>query len=127
MDSDSDQEQRRTVYPIFSVFDIGQTDPVEGVEEVPDYAPRLKGGDDAGIFNATAVWLTDQGWTVTRETLGEDGATSVDGTRRVRIHDDLSDAHAAVTILHRAGHATLHTDVTDYHQHRSICETKSVA
>ena len=126
--SDGDQEQQRTFYPILSVFDISQTDPIEGMEEVPDYAPRLKGGDDAGIYNATAAWLTEQGWTVTRETLGsEDGATSIDGTKRVRIHDDLAPAHAAVTILHEAGHATMHTDLTDYHQHRGIYEAEAEA
>jgi hypothetical protein len=43
-----------------------------------------------------------------RTLAGEDGATSIHGTRRVRIHDDLSPAHAAVTILHEAGHATVH-------------------
>lgn len=124
--SDSDEEQRRTFYPILSVFDISQTDPVDGVEELPDYAPRLKGGEDAGIYEATAAWLTEQGWTVTREALGgEDGATSIDGTKRVRVHDDLSLAHAAVTILHEAGHATMHAELTDYHQHRGIYETEA--
>jgi antirestriction protein ArdC len=124
--SDSDEEERRTFYPILSVFDISQTDPIDGVDEVPDFAPRLKGGDDAGIYDATAAWLTEQGWTVTRETLPqEDGSTSIDGTRAVRIHDELSPAHAAVTILHEAGHALMHSELTDYHQHRGIYETEA--
>lgn len=41
---------------------------IDGVDEVPDFAPRLKGGDDAGIYDAAAAWFTEQGWTVTRET-----------------------------------------------------------
>jgi hypothetical protein len=36
-----------------------------------------------------------------------------------------SPAHAAVTILHEAGHATMHADLTDYHQHRGIYETEA--
>lgn len=123
---DSDEERRRTFYPILSVFDISQTDPIDGIEEVPDYALRLKGDQDAGIFDATAAWLTEQGWTVTHESLGgEDGATSIDGTKRVRIHDALTPAHAALTILHEAGHATMHNDLTDYHQHRGIYEAEA--
>lgn len=125
-ESSDDEEQRRVFYPILSVFDISQTEPIDGAPEVPDFAPRLKGGDDTGIYDATAAWLTGDGWTVTRESLaGEDGATSINGTKKVRIHDDLSPAHAALTILHEAGHATMHADLADYHQHRGIYETEA--
>ena len=76
----------------------------------------------------TPAWLTEQGWTVARAALNsEHGSTSIDGSRRVRIHDDLSPAHAAVTILHEAGHALLHATMTDYHQHRGIYETEAEA
>lgn len=126
--SDDDESTTRVYYPVLSVFDISQTDPIDGIDEVPDLAPRLTGDDPTGIYDATAAWLTEQGWTVTREALnGEDGSTSIDGSRKVRIHDDLSPAHAAVTILHEAGHALLHSTITDYHQHRGIYETEAEA
>jgi antirestriction protein ArdC len=126
--SDDDEGSTRIYYPVLSVFDISQTDPIDGVDELPDLAPRLTGDDPTGIYDATAAWLTEQGWTVTREALhGEDGSTSIEGSRRVRIHDDLSPAHAAVTILHEAGHALLHSTITDYHQHRGIYETEAEA
>ena len=128
-DENSDDEgTTRVYYPVLSVFDISQTDPIEGVDEVPDLAPRLTGDDPTGIYDAVAAWLTEEGWTVTREALnGEDGSTSISGSRRVRIPDDLSPAHAAVTILHEAGHALLHSTITDYHQHRGIYETEAEA
>lgn len=126
--SDEDEGTTRIYYPVLSVFDISQTDPIDGDDEVPELAPRLTGDDPTGIYDATAAWLTEQGWTVTREALnGEDGSTSIEGSRRVRIHDDLSPAHAAVTILHEAGHALLHSTITDYHQHRGIYETEAEA
>lgn len=126
--SEEDEGATRTYYPVLSVFDISQTDPIDGAEQVPDLAPRLTGEDPTGIYDATAAWLTEQGWTVSREALhGEDGSTSIDGSQKVRIHDDLSPAHAAVTILHETGHALLHSTITDYHQHRGIYETEAEA
>lgn len=126
--SDDDESTTRVYYPVLSVFDISQTDAIDGADQVPELAPRLTGDDPAGIYDAASAWLTEQGWTVTREALrGEDGSTSIDGTRTVRIHDDLSPAHAAVTILHEAGHALLHATITDYHQHRGIYETEAEA
>lgn len=120
------EEERRVYYPVLTVFDISQTDPIDGAEEVADPAPRLIGDDDAGIYEATATWLTADGWTVTRDRLnGEDGSTSIDGSRRVRIHDELSPAHAALTIVHEAAHVVLHSELTDYHQHRGIYETEA--
>lgn len=127
-ENDDDEGTTRVYYPVLSVFDISQTDPIDGADEVPELAPRLTGDDPAGIYDTTAAWLTEQGWTVTREALrGEDGSTSIDVSRKVRIHDDLSPAHAAVTILHEAGHALLHSTITDYHQHRGIYETEAEA
>jgi antirestriction protein ArdC len=127
--SEDEEDKKAAYFPVLSVFDISQTDPIDGVESEVDLAPRLRGDDQTGIFDAVATWLTAEGWEVTRERLhGEDGRTMVGGARRqVSIEVTLEPAHAAVTILHEAGHALMHSEVTDYHQHRGIYETEAEA
>ncbi len=64
--------QRVTVrvrYPVLSVFDISQTDPIEGVEQVSEPVQLLTGEDTAQVVATVTEWLTGQGWTVTRETI----------------------------------------------------------
>jgi hypothetical protein len=126
-DDDPDVEEQQFVYyPIRRVFDISQTDPIDPTAEVPNIAPRLRGGDEAGIFDATTVWLAEQGWTVTRQHLnGEDGISIFDGSRRVLIHDELEPAHEALTVLHETAHVLLHAGASDYQQHRGIYETEA--
>ena len=55
----SGSKARTKAFPILSVFDVSQTDSIDG-EEIPELAPRLIGGDDAGIYDATAERLTGQ-------------------------------------------------------------------
>lgn len=98
--------------PVVSVFDISQTDPIEGVEQLPAPVAQLQGDDHAALYERISEWMTGQGWTVTREQIpGEsNGYCTVDGTRRIVVDADLSDAHAAKTAIHEAAHAILHTD-----------------
>ena len=69
-EDENGEEERRAYFPILSVFDVSQTDSIDG-EETPELAPRLTGGDDAGIYDAAAEWLTGQGWTIDRASTGE--------------------------------------------------------
>ncbi len=125
-ETDDEKERRAAYFPVLTVFDITQTEPMEGVEEVPELAPRLIGADDAGIYDATTEWLETLGWTVERARLGgEDGRTVMDGTHRVQIHAGLEPAHEALTLLHEAAHVLLHSEVSDYQQHRGIYETEA--
>lgn len=98
--------------PVVSVFDISQTDPIERVEQPECPAVVLQGDDHAALYERTAAWMTAQGWTVTREQIpGEtNGFCTVDGTRRIVVDADLSDAHAAKALIHETAHAILHTD-----------------
>ncbi len=120
--------RRRVFFPV-SVFDIGQTDAIEGVEDVRPPVHRLDGEDEAGIFVAVAAYLRAQGWTVSRETiLGErNGFTTNDG-RRVVVDAGLSPAQAAKTALHEAGHVVLghlDDDFTEYLAHRGRYEVEA--
>ena len=115
---------RQLAFGVLLLAGIGHHDPP---------AARLDGSDEAGIYAATADYLTAQGWTVTRETIhGEtNGYTTTDGTKRVVVDAALSDAQAAKTILHEAAHVILHSaeDHAEYVAHRGLkeCEAESVA
>lgn len=98
--------------PVATVFDVSQTDPIEGVEQPEMPVHWLEGDDPAAIFARIREHMTAQGWTVERETIPGDtnGFCMVDGSRRIVVDADLSPAHAAKTMLHEAAHALLHTD-----------------
>ncbi|MDV8002883.1 ArdC-like ssDNA-binding domain-containing protein [Rhodococcus sp. IEGM 1408] len=120
--------------PVVSVFDISQTDPIEGVEQPTAPVAQLQGDDHAALYERISQWMTGQGWTVTREQIpGEsNGYCTVDGTRRIVVDADLSDAHAAKTAIHEAAHAILHTDddgklTTEPDQATRELEAESVA
>ena len=120
--------------PVATVFDISQTDPIEGVEQPTAPVAQLQGDDHAALYERISEWMTGQGWTVTREQIpGEsNGYCTVDGTRRIVVDADLSDAHAAKTAIHEAAHAILHTDdegtlTTEPDQATRELEAESVA
>lgn len=126
-------ERRAARFPILSVFDISQTDPIDGETDHSTVAHRLTGTDDLGIVAAVTDHLTDQGWTVTREKLDghTNGYTSNHG-RRVVVETDLSPAQAAKTFIHEAAHIALghmDEDHREYLEHRGLkeCEAESVA
>lgn len=134
-DAETGEETETTAarFPILSVFDISQTDPIEGAEQIENPAQRLTGDDPAGIYQAMADHMSAQGWSVTREHIDgqTNGYTTIDGTRRIVVEANLDPAHAAKTMLHEAAHATLHAEIGtgEYIEHRGIyeCEAESVA
>jgi len=123
-EDENGEEERRAYFPILSVFDVSQTDSIDG-EEIPELAPRLIGGDDAGIYDAAAEWLTVQGWSIDRASIGEVNGFTQHTKRTITIHDQLQPAQAAATMLHEAAHALMHAEATDYHEHRGIYETEA--
>lgn len=123
-----DEGEVITYFPMLSVFDIDQTDPVDPDDDPSNLAHPLTGADELGIAQAATEWLTEQGWTVTREPIGRQvhGYTHPE-TRRVVIEETLSPAHAAKTTLHEAAHVILHAeeDRAEYVEHRGIKETEA--
>lgn len=124
-----EEEKKITRFPILSVFDISQTDPIEGAQTPAHPARRLEGADDADLYARTAAYLEGIGWTVTREAIaGEaNGYTTTDGTRRVVVEANVSEAQAAKTAIHEAAHVLLHAeeDHAEYIAHRGIKETEA--
>ena len=43
------------------MFDIGQTDPIEGTEVVDDLPAQVEGDDVAGLATNVTDWLTGRG------------------------------------------------------------------
>ena len=115
-------------YPLVTVFDITQTDPIDAASLPADPARLLMGADDHGIINTLTAHLAEQGWTVSRETIrGGANGYADPSARRVVIRTDLPAEHTAKTLIHETAHITLgHTDdLAGYDQHRGLAETEA--
>lgn len=85
-DENGDETERKIArFPILTVFDVSQTEPIEGAEQVADLTAHVEGDDVTGIAAKVAAWLTGQGWTVEVEPIDglTNGYTTTDGTKRV--------------------------------------------
>lgn len=111
-------------FPVVSVFDISQTDLIDGNED-QRLAKQLRGEDTAGIYDALAAWITSQGWIIHIEpTAGANGYT--DSTnKKIVLSPNLEPAQATKTLIHETAHALMHSDITDYQTHRGIYETEA--
>ncbi|NKS56265.1 ImmA/IrrE family metallo-endopeptidase [Rhodococcus hoagii] len=122
-------ERKRVFFPILSVFDIAQTDPIDGHPQPEHPARRLEGEDPTQIADRVAAVMVARGWNVTREAIpGEvNGYTTTDGSKRIVIDADLSPAQAAKTAIHEAAHALLHADADAMPEgmHRGIGEVEA--
>jgi hypothetical protein len=102
------EDKRRVYHPVLSVFDIAQTDLMEGHQDHSMLAHRLVGGDEQGLLDAVTAYLTGTTWSVIRESIsGAHGYTTTDESRRVVIDSRLGPVMAARTALHEAAHITL--------------------
>ncbi|WP_130865276.1 ArdC-like ssDNA-binding domain-containing protein [Acidipropionibacterium timonense] len=131
-DDDTDEEENTSrpgvvFFPV-SVFDIDQTDPIDGVDAMPDAPslPQLTGADPAGIIDAIDAYLTGQGWTITRAPLPHNTHGLTDHENHtITIAAGIPEAHTAKTMLHEATHALLHTDRTAAALHRGRLEVEA--
>ncbi|MUK01623.1 DUF1738 domain-containing protein [Vibrio cholerae] len=132
VETGEEEEKKVPRFPILSVFDIDQTEPIEGSEAGADYTnpvTRLTGEDEAGISAKVTVYLESLGWTVEGEEIpGEtNGYTTTDGSKRVAVDSRLSPAQSAKTHVHEAAHVLMHAaeDHAEYVAHRGIKETEA--
>lgn len=118
-------------YPILSVFDVSQTEPIPGKEDL--YAKsqemlktNVEGGDPEGIYGKLQVWLQVNGYTFSEESnLGGAQGATVQQSKQVRVLSSLSSASKAATLIHECAHVLLHKDTDDYREHRGLRETEA--
>ncbi len=118
-------------FALTSVFDVAQTDPIEGKAQPLDgpSAQLLDGEAPAGLQEALEAQVAAAGFTFERGTPASPGAngTTTWATRRVIVRDDVSDAQAAKTSVHELAHILLGHEHTDDTRARGEVEAESVA
>lgn len=126
-------DETRAYFPIRCVFDISQTDPIEGhplssVDRPNAAAERLTGDDNTELYAPLAAHLQTLGWPVTREPIpgATNGFTDLKA-HRIVVDDQLAPAMATKTLIHEAGHALLHADQGQAHyvNHRGQAEVEA--
>lgn len=133
---DDEATGRRRVFFPLSVFDISQTDPMDGHEDVTTMAPVLTGQDEAGIFARVAAYLEDTGVPVeVRDIVGSAQGFTVPANPHtgapisVTIEARNEPAHQAKTLIHEAAHIALgHVEgdaLAEYEAHRGRCEVEA--
>ena len=137
-DADEVAEGRRHVFFPVSVFDIAQTDVMEGHEDISTLAHKLTGQDERGILSRVVDYLAASGVPVQVRAIatGVNGYTSpaneTGSPMQVVIEERNAPAQQAKTALHEAAHIILGHLTDDYaeyvaHQGRYEVEAESVA
>lgn len=128
-DENGDSQERQVArFPILSVFDIGQTDPIEGVEVPGSITAQLTGEDDFGIIDTLTAHLVENGLSVERQSIpGQKNGYTNPEQKLIVLDADLSREHTAKTLIHETAHVLLgHTEnMTDYTLHRGLMETEA--
>ncbi|MCA1571085.1 MAG: ssDNA-binding domain-containing protein [Chloroflexi bacterium] len=106
-DADGD-EQRRTFFRSVAVFDVAQTDPIEGATQAPLSPPSapITGDSHAHLLPRLEAHAQTLGFTVTYEKINGNAAGYCDsGSRRIAVEID-QPANAKVRVLvHEIAHA----------------------
>lgn len=114
-------------FPILSVFDIDQTDPIDGAVD-PTLTRQLTGSTDHNIITTLTNHLITLGWTVTHIRIpGAVNGYANPHTQTVALDSELSPEHQAKTLIHETAHILLgHTDTpADYSHHRGLMEVEA--
>lgn len=129
-DPEQDETKPRMIFRAVSVFDISQTDPIEGeadAADVPAYEP-LTGAAPEGLWEVLEAYATAQGYTVERGDCGSaEGWTNAE-THTVRISGTEQDAAATSVLAHEVAHIGCgHLDAApgEYRRHRGRMETEA--
>ncbi|WP_285115146.1 ArdC-like ssDNA-binding domain-containing protein [Leifsonia sp. fls2-241-R2A-40a] len=131
-DSDSDAVERIAhYYPVLSVFDISQTDPIDGIPLPQNPIHQLTGKGDHGVIRPLTAQLEALGWTVARAPLTHANGHTDPEQHRITLSLDLAPEQAAKTLIHETAHLQLgHVDDLDEYRHhrgRMEVEAESVA
>jgi len=131
-ESDSDPKERTAHYfPVLSVFDISQTDPIDGTTLPENPIRQLTGKGDHGITRPLTAQLEALGWAVARAPLTHANGHTDPAQHRITLRLDLAPEQAAKTLIHETAHIQLsHVDDLDEYRHhrgRMEVEAESVA
>lgn len=106
-------EERHVSFPILTVFDISQTEPMEGHTPISDLKPsqELTGYVDNTFYTYLETGLVKAGFTIKHQDTGDASRGYITPERHIVIKPDLSGAQKLQTLLHEAGHYFLgHVD-----------------
>jgi hypothetical protein len=122
-------KEDRIYFPIVTVFDVSQTEPMDGREPLSD-GPKMIDGDDANDLVAIIrERLAGEGFTIKNTAPGSGALASVDPTWTIRVSPDLSPNMTAAALLHEAAHAYLghNAEGTNgtYRTHRGLAEVEA--
>lgn len=128
-DENTGEEKTRqiTYFPVRYVVDISDTVPITEEmlpaikksnpkakvwTELEDPVRLLEGEDEFGIAARVEKMVTDLGWTFELEPRdgSANGYTTLDGSKRIVVVEDMSPAARAKTALHELGHMLMHAD-----------------
>ncbi|WP_307794866.1 ImmA/IrrE family metallo-endopeptidase [Leifsonia sp. TF02-11] len=110
------------------MFEITQTDPIEGADPLPSNpTQRLTGDHDHGVIAPLTAHLESSGWRVDREPLTHASGYTDPETRRVILADRISVEQSAKTLIHETAHIELHhiDSVEEYRLHRGRMEVEA--
>ena len=128
-DNDANDEEQHIAhfFPVLSVFDISQTDPIDGIPQPENPVRNLTSDNDHGVLAPLTAHLENRGWTIRRQALTQANGYSDPVGRVVVLERELRPAQAAKTLLHEAAHIHLrHTDsLKEYCQHRGQMEVEA--
>lgn len=127
-DTPSDGGRLVRYFPTLSVFDIAQTDPIEGADRLPsDPTQQLTGGNDHGVIAPLTHHVQSRGWTIGREPLNHASGYTDPETRRVILAESISVEQSAKTLIHETAHIELHhiDSLEEYRQHRGRMEVEA--
>lgn len=127
------EAEERTVhyFPVLSVFDISQTDPIDGAPMPHNPTQQLTGAHDHGVIIPLTEHLVAAGWAVTEQHLTQANGVTDPEHHTVALRQGLAPEQAAKTLIHEAAHIELgHIDNPDEYRHhrgRMEVEAESVA
>lgn len=129
-DEAEDKDGARVVrnFPTLSVFDIAQTDAIEGAPLLPTDPTRgLTGDDDHGLIAPLTQHLAANGWGIHHARLTAANGYTDPETRQVTLAEGIAVEQAAKTLLHETAHIALgHIDNLDeYRAHRGRMEVEA--
>jgi antirestriction protein ArdC len=121
----SAEAKERIYFPVVSVFDISQTDPIEGAEVPEVEQARELEGDDDGILEILEARLLAEGFTIEHRSTLSDALAYVDSSWRIVVSPNLSPRMSAAALLHEAAHAYLGHVANGTHGHRGLGEVEA--